>query len=208
MASTVFPATGSGVLIYDGIDGVAPQRVRVVHHQCDDHGNEFAQQTSAITQLVAVDLATPRRTTVDQLIAQRVEAIEHDREQRGRIAAGECGLRRLLRAGEPIPPLLFTDPATLELPKQMKNVGVVEQRADAAGELLPDQVVNALAGVEIAEFLEKSCERDLVGRAVTVVKFLRVSSIEGDPQKDEFAVHILRLLGAMQPAQGPVDAQR
>lgn len=179
----------SGVQVNDGINSVTPEGVWVVHHQRDDHGNETAQQTSAITQLVAVYLAIPRRAAVDQLITPRVEAIEHDREQRG--------LRRLLRAGEPILPFVFIYPAALELPKQMKNVGVVEQRADAAGELFPDQIVDALADVEVAELLKKGCERSLVGRAVTVVEFLGIGSIEGDPQKYEFAVHVIGLLGAI-----------
>ena len=59
----------SGLLINDGINGVTPNRVRVVHHQHDDQGNKLAQQSGAITQLVAVDLAVPCRTAVDQLIA-------------------------------------------------------------------------------------------------------------------------------------------
>ena len=116
----------SGAVINYRVDGVAPQRVRVVHHQREDHGNQLAQQTSAIAQLVAVDLAIPRRTAVDQLIPQCVKTVEYHPQQNWRIAASECGLCRLLCAGESIPPLLFTDPATLELPKQMENVGVVE----------------------------------------------------------------------------------
>ena len=61
----VLETSGSRVLMDDRINCVAPKGVRVVHHQRDDHGNELAQKTSAITQLVTVDLAIPRRTTVD-----------------------------------------------------------------------------------------------------------------------------------------------
>ncbi len=48
--------------------------------------------------------------------------LSNGREQRACIAHGQRGLRRLLRSGEPIFPFVFTDPVTLTLQKQMKDV--------------------------------------------------------------------------------------
>ena len=45
----------------------------------------------------------------------------------------------------------------------MKDVGVVKKCTDAAGEFLPDQIVDVLAGVEMTEILKKGCESRLVG---------------------------------------------
>jgi hypothetical protein len=50
-------------------------------------------------------------------------------------------------------------------------------------EFLPNQIVDAFAGIEVAKFLKKSREGGLVGGMLAVVDFLRASNVEGNPQE-------------------------
>lgn len=193
--------------IHDRIDGVAPVGLRVVHHQGDDDRHQLFEQARAVAQLLAVDLAVPGGAAMDQLVAQGVEAVEHDREEQGGVAARQRHAGRALRAVEALLPFGLGEPAVPVLPEQVEDIGIVEQGADAGGEFLPDEAVDQLIPVEVAELLEEVHERGLVGGPLAVVGFLGVGGIEGDPQEDEAAIGVLRLLGALQPAEGAMDAQ-
>ncbi len=112
----------------------------------------------AVAQLLAVDLAGPSGAAVDQLVAQGVEAVENHRQQHVRVAAGQRIVRRFFGAGKALLPFGCIDAAALVLPKHLIHVGVVEQNANAPRKLAPDQPVDALVPVQIAELLQKSPE--------------------------------------------------
>lgn len=54
----------------------------VVHHLVDKDGQETREDRSAIIDLRAICAAVPSSTAVDELIAQDIEAIKDDRENR------------------------------------------------------------------------------------------------------------------------------
>ena len=96
----------------------------MVEHDLDHDRHQLSHQRRAVADLVAIDRTLPRRATVHELVAQRVDAGQHHAQHRHRIAlpqgrmsrpVGGVEVRELLQEGpeggllgEPIPPVLVT----------------------------------------------------------------------------------------------------
>src|SRR5690606_14097286 len=83
----------------------------------------------------------------------------------------------------------------------------VQQHANVAGKLLPDQCVDALGLVQCAELLQKGLEGFLLGEPLLIINLSGVSRVEGDPQEDEAAIKVFGLFGPVEPTQGAMYAQ-
>lgn len=141
--------------LHHWIAGIPPQRIPTIHHQLDDQRHQLAQQAGAITQLLTIDRAVLGSAAVDKLVAQGVQAIEQHAQQRRGIATGQRLLRRALAAGETLLLGALVDLSALVIPEALEYIRVVQQHADAAGELLPDQCVDAFAPVQRAELFQE-----------------------------------------------------
>ena len=98
------------------------------------------------------------------LVTQCIDSIEQNAEYCWGIAVGQRLLRCSPTAGKALGPLLLADLAVLIIPKALEHVGVVQQRANAAGELGPDQVFDQVGSVERAQLVQERLERGLLGK--------------------------------------------
>src|SRR5690606_8428043 len=189
------------------ITSISPQRIRVIHHQLNDQRHQLAQQAGAIAQLLAIDRTVPGGAAMDKLVTQGVQAVEQHTEKRRGIAAGQCQLCGFLAAGEALLPGGLVDLAALVIPEALEHVGVVQQHADAAGELLPDQRVDALFLIQRTKLLQEGLEGFLFRQPSPLVDLGGVGGVESDPEEDETAIEVIGLFGPVKPTQGTVDAQ-
>jgi hypothetical protein len=119
------------------------------------------------------------------LVTQCIDSIEQNAEYCWGIAVGQRLLRCSPTAGKALSPLLLADLAVLVIPEALKYEGVVQQRANAARELGPDQVLDQVGSVERTEFVQERLERGLLGKTVLLVDIGCVGGVEGDPQEDK-----------------------
>ena len=145
------------------------------HHQRDDHRHQFAEQVGTILQLFAIDRAVPGRTAMDQLVAQGIEAVKHHPQQLWGVAAGKCQGRHFLALCQPLFPLGFAYLAAVIIPEALQHKRGVQQYADTARELLPDQLLDMLVFIQVAQFLQKAFEGLLFGEATIVIDFSGIS---------------------------------
>ncbi|MNV11101.1 hypothetical protein D3C71_1016520 [compost metagenome] len=110
-------------------------------------------------------------------------------------------------AGKALGPLLFADLAVLVIPEALEHVGVVQQRANATGELGPDQVFDQVGSVERTQLVQERLESGLLGKAVLLVNIGGVGRVESDPQEDKATIDIVSLLGTIEPTQCPMNTQ-
>ena len=141
------------------------------------------------------------------LITQCINLIEQNAEHCWGIAVGQRLLRCSPTTGKAVGPLLLADLAVLVIPEALEHEGVVQQRADAARELGPDQILDQVDSVERTEFVQERLERGLFGKAVLFVNIGGVGRIEGDPQEDKTPIDIVSLLGTIEPTQRPMNTQ-
>ena len=133
----------------------------------------------------------PGRAAVHQLVAQRVDARQHDRQHRHGVEPAERRLRGVVGRSERALEVVLCDRPALRFPELREHVAVVEQHADAAAELGPHQPVEALVPfVELGELVEERAERLLLRLVVALVDLGRVGGVERDPQVDELAVEV------------------
>ena len=178
----------------------------VVQQDLDDHRHHVSLDVVGVAQLLTVHRAAPGGTAVDQLIAQRVEPWEDDAQHRAGVVVGQRGLRGLASGREPRLPVLAAGQAVLMIPVGLEDEAVVEQHANPTGIAAPDQLVEAVVAVQLAQALQELAKQRTLGHA-HLAQVVGVGGVEGDPQEDEAAIVVIALLRALQPAQGPVDAQ-
>src|SRR5690606_37424625 len=92
-------------------------------------------------------------------------------------------------------PFRLADLAVLVVPEAAEYVRVVEQHADASGEFLPHQSIDALVPVQRAQLFQKRAKGFLFGQTQALVDFRGVGGVEGNPQENEAPVRVLGLLG-------------
>lgn len=157
------PAPEKGAASFNHwIAGIAPQGIGVIHHQLDDQGHQLSEQVNAISHLIPVNRAIPGGTTVNQLIAKRVQAIEYHPEKCRRITTGQGTMRGSFATGKPVlPGTLINLPAVI-IPKALKHIRIIQQHSNTAGELLPNQITDTAILVQITNLLQKSLERPLL----------------------------------------------
>ena len=141
------------------------------------------------------------------LVAQCIDSIEQNAEYGGVIAVAQCLLRRTPTAGEAFFPLLLTDLAVLVIPETLEYEGVIQQGANATGELGPDQIFDQSCSVERTQLVQERFKCGLLGKSVLLVDIGGVGRVKGNPEKDKASVDIVRLLGPIEPAQRSMDTQ-
>src|SRR5690606_31864289 len=146
------------------IASIAPQRIRVIQHQQNDHRHQLAEQVGTVTQLVPVDAAVPGSAAMHDLVAQGIDSIEQDPKYGGCVAVGQCELCGSPAVGKALGPLLLGDLAILVVPEALEHIGVVQQCADTAGELGPHQILDQILFVQCTELVEKCLEGGLLGK--------------------------------------------
>lgn len=133
------------------------------------------------------------------LVAQCVDPVEQNAQYGWGIAVGQCLLCGTPTAGKTFGPLLLADLAVLVFPEALEHEGVVEQCANAAGELGPDQVLDQVGRIEGAQLVQERLERRLLGKTVLLIDVGGVRGVEGNPQENETPIDILGLLGTAEP---------
>lgn len=93
------------------------------------------------------------------------------------------------------------------IPEALEHVGIVQQHADAAGELLPDQCIDAHFLIQRTKLLQEGLEGFLFRKPSLLVDLGGVGGVESDPEEDETAIEVIGLFGPVKPTQGTVDAQ-
>ena len=79
-----------GPSLHDRINRISPQGLRVIHHHLDHQRHELPHQVHAVPQLLAIDRPVPGGPAVNQLVAQRVDARQHDRQHRHRVLPAQA----------------------------------------------------------------------------------------------------------------------
>ena len=195
-------------LVHYRITSLPPNPFRPLHHQPDHRRDQLPQQVRPLLHLAAVDAAVPGGAAVDDLVAQRVEAVEHDAEHLERVLLAQRVVGRGPAPLEARLPVLRARPAIVEIPERLVHVAVVDQHPHRGREFPPQQLVEPLLLVALDQPTEEGPEQALLGEVLPVVDLIGIGRVEGDPQEHEASIIVLRLLlGALEPAQGAVDAQ-
>lgn len=176
-----------------------------LHHQPDDHRHQQPKNRRTILHLHPVGAAAPGGAAVDQLVAQHVEAVQHDGEQGGGVVAHHRVQRTFLRGCEAGFPRVAGVVLAHGAPEGFEDELVVDQYADRAAELAEQGVVQLPVGVERDQVLDEPAH--LLTFLLLEAEFAGIGGIEGDPQEDVAGVVVVRLLfSAGQPTDGAVDA--
>jgi len=135
---------------------------------------------------------------VHELISKRIEPAQHDAQNGGRVAMSERGSRGLVRCRKTSMPLRFREFAISVIPEVLVDVLVVEQQPDAAGELIPHELLDSFILVEAGELLQELAKRTPLRYAILFVEVGGIGRVERDPQEDEMTVDVLsNLFGAV-----------
>lgn len=141
---------------HNGIGDVAEPAAIGRQHQIDHQRDELPQQGHAVLDLLTVDLAAVGGPAMDELVAEDVQPVDHD----ARHGHGFAGHYR--RGGGALGglELLLPTAAAVVVPKRapegIEQIGVVDQGPDAAREVLEQQGMQALVGIEQKDPLEEA----------------------------------------------------
>ena len=179
----------------------------VIHHDVDEHRQQAGKNSCAVTDLIAVDAAVPRRSAMNHLVTKDIESVEHRCEdpRSVAIAKGDCDLP--LALGKTLLPVGKTLLAVEVAPEGREDIAVVEQQPDLLRETRPDGVVDPMSLIEFDQRIEIGLEGAAFAAAIGI-DVRGVGGIEADPQQDEADIGVIPFsFGATQPADGPVDTQ-
>jgi hypothetical protein len=189
------------------VEGLAPVPGGVVHHDADENRNQGRQYGGTIADLIAIDAAIPGCPAVHQLIAQHIEPVEHDREQRNGVARCKRVIDRALGFAESLCMIAIARRAVMVAPEGGEYIGIVQEQPDFLRKAGPDTRIDHLAAIERDEGMKIAAKR-LSLLALSRVDLACIGRIEGHPQQDELHIQIVSLcFGATQPAQGAMHAQ-
>ena len=85
---------------------------------------------------------------MNELVSQCVDAVEHHAKYRRRVAVGQRQSCCFFPTGKTIFPLFFADFSALMIPEALEDILVVQQHPDAAGELRPDEPLDAVGAIK------------------------------------------------------------
>ena len=95
---------------------------RVVHHDVDEDRQEPTQDRRAITDLPSVHAAVPGRPAMQQLVAQNVEAIKQNGEDRRRVLLSDRYRDDFVACRQPLRPVFATRKAVLMAPERREDI--------------------------------------------------------------------------------------
>ena len=113
----------------------------ILHHNVDNCGDKFLQDTGSIPNLVAVHFAFPGCTAMNELVAQHIKAVKQNTDKYGGVFFSQglfCELPALLKFTLP---LIFSQPTVMVVPEVAGYILVVNKEPDFTGVILPDNVV-------------------------------------------------------------------
>ena len=194
------------LLVHDRVERPPPIFVRIVHHDIDEHGHKEGQDGGTVTHLFTVDAAVPGRASMNELIAEHIQPLEHEAEDAHGIPDLQ-GLHEATLGGlEPLRPVLEASDSVVMLPERVEYELVPEEYPDGPGEILPDGIVDPLPAIKRDRLSKKVGERFPFARYNPPELFLvRICGIEGDPQEDEARIVVFRRFGSPDPTDRPVD---
>lgn len=141
---------------------------------------------------------------MDQLIAEHVESVKQDRQDRRRVMRRDCSANRVFGAGEAILPVRIPGHAILVRPEGREYIAITKQKSHLVREAAPHQSIDAIVAVEVDERLEEKL-KPLSVAADFGINLRGVGGIEGNPQKDEADIGIILFLARpAEPAEGAV----
>ena len=85
---------------------------------------------------------------MNELVSQGVDPVEHHTEYCWRVAIGQRQSCCFFPTGKTFFPLFFADFSALMIPETLEDILVVQQHPDAAGELRPDELLDAVGAIK------------------------------------------------------------
>jgi len=85
---------------------------------------------------------------MNELVPKGVDPIEHHTEYCWCVAVGQRQSCCFFPTGKTIFPLFFADFSALMIPEALEDILVVQQHPDAAGELRPDELLDAVGAIK------------------------------------------------------------
>ena len=161
----------------------------------NDGGDEVGEDAGAIADLIAVNFAFPGGAAVDELVAEHVEAVKEDAGEGDGIFGGERVLGGAFAAVESPFPFCFAEPAVVEVPEVVADVGVINKEPDFAGVVGPDHVVDEIFVIDPDEAGKEVLKGSFFAKVAPFPDFLGINRIESDPEEDEFGVELVGLIG-------------
>ncbi len=184
----------------DRIGRVTSEPARHLHNQADDSRHQAVHQLYAVPVYAAV----PGRATMNELVAQRVQPLEHVQ----RVHAADRGVRPCFGLLEALLSVMLGDQPLVGFPDGGKHVRVVDQQPDRARILIPQDAVEEPPCIDLDQAAKQVREVLLFRKRPAVEDLVRTGGVERGPQEDESGIGVgVFLLGALQPAQFPVRAQ-
>lgn len=95
----------------------------------------------AVANLIPVDFALPGGSTMNQLVAQNIEAVEENPDKDNCILYRQSFLSHRTALVKFLNPLFLCQPAIMEIPETTRHILIVDEEADLTGVIFPDNII-------------------------------------------------------------------